>query len=143
TTGEQECVVLLGAGGGTGALVLGQATSSVSSATATFNIDNIFSVEGPDPRDDPESASETLEVKNSLSLELENDQKVFAKKNKAGDWETWADTGEGGDPGGESSLFADFTATATSDRATGTITADIDQSWGGTPASTTGVTVNK
>lgn len=52
--------------------------------------------------------------------------------------------GMDGEPGeGGESLFAEFTATATSSRASDTITADIVHYWGGTPAGTTGVTVHK
>lgn len=50
--------------------------------------------------------------------------------------------GEEGPPG-DGALFADFTATARSARTSDTITADINAYWGGTPGSTTGVTVNK
>ncbi len=145
-TGQKWCVVALGAGGGAGDLVVGQATTSVSSGTSTFAIDNIRCIEGTDPRTDPESASETLSVKNTLGLALENNQLVYARRNKEGDWDTWADTkGEGGDPGepGAGALFAEFTATSTSSHTTDTVTGDIDHSWGGTPGSTTGVTVHK
>jgi hypothetical protein len=61
-------------------------------------------------------------------------------------WETIAGVpGEDGPAGppGDSTLFADFTATADSLRTADTITADIDQYWGGTPADLTAVTVNK
>lgn len=50
--------------------------------------------------------------------------------------------GEGGGGGG-GALFADCVATATSGAASSTITANIEESWGGTPGSTTGITVHK
>lgn len=85
-------------GGGTADFIIGQTTATVADTDATFTIDNIFCVSGTDPRTDPEDAAETLSAKNSLSLELENNHKVFAYKNKAGAWETWADTSGAGVP---------------------------------------------
>lgn len=85
-------------GGGTADFIIGQTTATVADTDATFTIDNIFCVSGTDPRTDPEDAAETLSVKNSLGLELDNNHKVFAYKNKAGAWETWADTSGAGVP---------------------------------------------
>lgn len=117
-------------------IITGLATAAVTSGDSTFTIDNLANVTpGALP-------SSPLTVKNTLTLTLADNQKVYAIRNLDGDYETWAGGGEQG-PAGESTLFAEFTATATSSHTTDTVTGDIDHSWGGTPASTTGVTVHK
>lgn len=126
-----------GTGGGGEFIITGLATAAVTSGDATFTIDGLANVTaGTLP-------SEPLTVNNTLALTLGDNQKVYAILNVDGEWDTWADTGEGTTTDPSAFIFADFTATATSDRATDTITADIDDYWGSTPAATTSVTVHK
>lgn len=100
-TGEKWAIVSMGgdpdSSGVYGGLsrVLGTALGTGS----TFNIYDIFVVYGPDPRVVPGDAAETLLVKNSLGLALGDGHRVYAEKNKDGEWETWGDTGEGGGGG--------------------------------------------
>lgn len=79
-------------GGSGGNRILGTATAAVATTDPTFLIDNIFLVRGTDPRVDPLDAAETLEVKNTLHLELDPSHPVHAEQNEDGEWETWADT---------------------------------------------------
>lgn len=124
------------AGGGREFIILGEATAAVDDLDSTFTIDNLQNVTpGALP-------SEPLTVNNTLNLTLADNQKVYAILDVDSQWETWGGQGEQG-PAGESTLFAKFHATATSSHTTDTITGDIDDYWGGTPGSTTGVTVNK
>jgi hypothetical protein len=117
-------------------IITGLATAAVTSGDATFTIDGLENITAGTLPSTP------LSVKNTLALTLADNQKVYAILDAASEWETWGGAGEQG-PAGDSSLFADFTATADSLRTSDTITADIDQYWGGVPGSTTGVTVNK
>ena len=97
-------------------ILLGQATTAVTSGTSTFSIDNIIVVEGTDPRPAPVSPSQTISVKNTFSLDIANNAWVFAIKSDAdGLYETWR-PGEGNEPPviTRFRLTADFTLSATS-----------------------------
>jgi len=81
------------AAGNTNSIVIGQVTAAVAFDDPTFDIDNIALISGVDPRTDPDSASETLEVLNTLQLDLIDNRWVYAIKNLDGDWDSWGDSG--------------------------------------------------
>jgi len=70
--------------------------ANVLDTDSTFFVDNIDLVTGTDPRPDPKTALQQIEVKNTFSLGYTADDRVFVVQREVdGLWETWH-AGEGG-----------------------------------------------
>lgn len=130
-TGEQEIVVRLG--GGSASVLYGETTAAVAATDATFSIDTIRLIQGTDPRTDPESATETLLVNNTLNLKCGVNEPILAIRNVDGEWDTWGDT----DTGGDGCEIVHFTLTADLDLSATTAAATVIDSTGSTTGSIT------
>lgn len=79
-------------------VILGQTTAAVTTSNPTFTIDNIVVVQGTDPRPSPVGPTQTITVKNTFALDIDDNTLVRAEKNKDDEWESIR-PGEGSDPG--------------------------------------------
>jgi len=77
-------------------IILGQVVGSVSSGTATFDVDNISLISGVDPRFDTGSATETVTFNNTFSQVYEDNDKIMGwRRADTGNFETDKFSGSG------------------------------------------------